>query len=68
MTALGYDGELGADQPFYVAENMKWLVASLYTFSAVVMFLAITFIYNLNKNKVAVMTAELAERHEKQAE
>ena len=68
MGVLGYVGEKGADQAPEVALNMKWLVASLYTFSAVVMFLAITFIYNLNKNKVAVMTAELAERHEKQAE
>lgn len=62
MGALGYDGELGADQPFAVAENMKWLVAALYTFSAIVMFLSITFVYNLDKKKVAEMTAELAER------
>ena len=68
MGALGYVGEKGADQDFAVALNMKWLVASLYTFSAVVMFLAITFIYNLNKKKVAVMTAELAERHANQAD
>ena len=62
MAALGYNGELGANQPFYVAENMKWLVAALYTFSAVVMFLAITFIYNLNKKKVAEMTSALEEK------
>ncbi len=59
MTALGYDGELGANQPFYVAENMKWLVASLYSFSAIVMFVSIAFIYNLNKKKVDEMTAAL---------
>ncbi|MBR6773832.1 MAG: hypothetical protein IKM16_04105, partial [Clostridia bacterium] len=62
MGALGYDGALKAEQPFWVAENMKWLVAGLYTFSAIVMFLSITFIYNLNKKKVAQMTAELEER------
>ena len=62
MGALGYDGALEANQPFHVAENMKWLVASLYTFSAVVMFVSITFIYNLNKKKVAEMTADLKER------
>jgi hypothetical protein len=62
MAALGYDGELKANQPFEVAEKMKWLVAALYTFSAIVMFVAITFIYNLDKKKVAVMTAELNER------
>ncbi|MBR4942623.1 MAG: MFS transporter [Clostridia bacterium] len=62
MGWLGYNGSLGADQPFEVAEKMKWLVAALYTFSAVVMFISITFIYNLNKKKVAEMTAELAAR------
>ena len=41
---------------------MKWLVAALYTFSAVVMFVSITFIYNLNKKKVEQMNMELAER------
>ncbi len=62
MTALGYDGDLGANQPFAVAENMKWLVASLYSFSAIVMFVSIAFIYNLNKKKVAEMTADLEAR------
>ena len=64
MGALGYDGELGANQPFYVAENMKWLVAALYTFSAIVMFVSITFIYNLNKKKVAEMTTALEEKRQ----
>lgn len=62
MGALGYDGELKADQPFEVAENMKWLVAALYSFSAIVMFVAIAFIYNLDKKKVAQMNAELSAR------
>ena len=62
MKVLGYDGSLGADQPIEVATNMKWLVAALYTFSAAVMFIAIAFVYDLNKKKVAEMTAELEER------
>ncbi len=62
MGALGYDGSLGAAQPFAVAENMKWLVAALYTFSGLVMFISIAFIYDLNKKKVAEMTAELESR------
>ena len=62
MAALGYDGELKANQPYEVAEKMKWLVASLYTFSAIVMFVSITFIYNLSKKKVAIMTEELNAR------
>ena len=62
MGALGYDGALGANQPFEVAENMKWLVAALYTFSAAVMLVSFAFIYDLNKKKVAEMTSELEER------
>lgn len=62
MKALGYVGARGADQPFEVAQNMKWLVAALYSFSAIVMFVSIAFIYNLNKKNVALMTSELEER------
>lgn len=62
MSALGYVGELGPNQSPAVAENMKWLVAALYTFSAIVMFISITFIYNLNKKKVKEMTDELEAR------
>lgn len=68
MGALGYDGSLGADQPFAVAENMKWLVAALYTFSGIVMFISIAIIYDLNKKKVAEMTAELEARRSVSAE
>lgn len=66
MGLLGYNGELGANQPFPVAENMKWLVAALYTFSAVVMFISIAFIYTLNKKTVAKMTEELTARRAQQ--
>ena len=38
---------------------MKWRVAGLYTFSAVVMFISIALIYNLDKKKVAQMTEDL---------
>lgn len=62
MAALGYNSELGAAQTIEVATNMRWLVAGLYAFSGVVMFVAITFIYNLDKKTVAKMTAELNER------
>ncbi len=62
MGWLGYVGELKGNQPFEVAEKMKWLVAALYTFSAIVMFVSIAFIYNLDKKTVAVMTEDLAAR------
>ncbi len=63
MGALGYVGANEGNQLFEVAERMKWLVAGLYTFSAIMMFVSITFIYNLDKKKVAQMTAELNARH-----
>ncbi len=62
MTALGYNSELENNQPIEVASNMRWLVAGLFLFSAVVMLLSIALVYNLNKKKVAEMTAELQER------
>ena len=62
MGWLGYVGANGAEQLYSVAQNMKWLVAALYTFSAVVMFISIAFIYNLDKKKVEIMTEELKQR------
>lgn len=66
MGKLGYDGALKANQPFEVAENMKWLVAAVYTASAIIMFVSIAFVYDLNKKKVAQMTKELEERRNAQ--
>lgn len=62
MAWLGYKGELENNQPMWVAENMRWLVAALYAFSGIVMFVAIKFIYNLDKKTVETMTAELNAR------
>ena len=62
MAALGYNSELGAEQPLPVATNMRWLVAGLYAFCGIVMFISIALIYNLDKKTVAQMTEELNER------
>ncbi len=65
MGFLGYDSKLGiAAQSASTASNMCWLVAGLYTFSAVLMFIGIAFVYNLDKKTMAKMTAELAARKE----
>ncbi len=65
MGFLGYDSEAGiAAQSAATASNMCWLVAGLYTFSAVLMFVGIAFIYNLDKKTMATMTADLAARKE----
>ena len=48
--------------------NMCWLVAGLYLFSAVVQFIGLALVYNLDKKTLATMNEELAARHENVAE
>jgi GPH family glycoside/pentoside/hexuronide:cation symporter len=63
MGALGYVSELGTEgQSLQTATNMCWLVAGLYCFSGIVMWVAIRYIYNLDKATLEQMTRELAER------
>lgn len=63
MGALGYVSKLGTvGQSPETALNMCWLVTGLYLFSAILMFVGIAFIYNLNKPTLDKMTAELNER------
>ncbi len=63
MGVLGYNSELGTiGQSFETSHNMCWLVAGLYLFSAVVQFVGIAVIYNLDKKTLDKMTSELAER------
>jgi GPH family glycoside/pentoside/hexuronide:cation symporter len=67
MGALGYVSKLGTEgQSIATAYNMCWLVAGLYLFSAVLMFISIAFIYNLDKKTLAKMEGELKERHASQ--
>ncbi len=63
MGVLGYVSDLGTEgQSLQTATNMCWLVAGLYIFSAVVMFVALKFVYNLDKKTMAQMNAELEVR------
>ncbi len=63
MGALGYISDLGtAGQSAATSYNMCWLVAGLYLFSAIMQFVGIAVIYNLDKKTMAKMNAELAER------
>ena len=63
MGVLGYVASSGTiGQSPETAKNMCWLVAGLYLFSAVLQFVGITFIYNLDKKTVEVMNAELSAR------
>ena len=60
MGALGYVSELGTiGQSFQTSKNMCWLVAGLYMFSAILQFIGLAVIYNLDKKTLAQMTTEL---------
>lgn len=64
MGALGYVSSLGTiGQTPETALNMCWLVAALYMFSAILQFVGIAVIYNLDKKTLAQMEAELAAKH-----
>ena len=63
MGALGYVSELGTiGQSTQTSHNMCWLVAGLYMFSAVVQFIGLALVYNLDKKTLEKMNTELAER------
>ena len=65
MGALGYVSDLGTiGQSAQTAQNMCWLVAGLYLFSAVVQFVGLAIVYNLDKNSVAKMNKELQSSRE----
>ena len=63
MGVLGYVSELGTEgQSFQTSHNMCWLVAGLYLFSALIQFIGVGFIFNLDKKTLNKMNAELEER------
>ena len=63
MGALGYVSKYGTiGQSAETAHNMCWLVAGLYMFSAVLQFIGLSVIYNLDKKTLKQMNDELTER------
>ena len=62
MAALGYSEVNAGNQLFSVALNMRYLVAGLYLLSAVMMFVGLGVIYNLDKKTRAKMNEELDAR------
>ncbi|MBR7121948.1 MAG: MFS transporter [Oscillospiraceae bacterium] len=63
MGWLGYEASKGTiAQSATTSHNMCWLVAGLYLFSAVMQFIGLALVYNLDKKTVETMNAELAER------
>lgn len=61
-TALGYEAALGPAQTDSVALTMRYLVAVFYLVAAVLQFVGIKFIFNLDKETLTVMNKELEER------
>ena len=59
MVALGYVGNNKGNQVWAVAVRMRYLVAATYLFSALLQFVGLALIYNLDKNTLAKMNAEL---------
>lgn len=63
---LGYNATLGPNQLPEVALNMRYLVAGMYLFSAVLQFLAYGLIFNLNRKTLAKMESELGQNRKKE--
>ena len=63
MVAFGYIGANEGNQTMEVATNMRYLVPALYLFSAVMMFVGLSLVYNLDKKKLATMQEELVARN-----
>ena len=68
MTALGYIGANEGQQTAEVAMNMRYLVPGLYLLSAVMQFVGLSLVYNLDKKSLAAMNAELDARRGTAAE
>lgn len=68
MGVMGYNSKLDVGkQSAATANNMCWLVAGLYMLSAVLLFLGIAVIYNLDKKKLTRMQKDLEERRIKES-
>jgi len=59
MVALGYVGADEGNQAWAVAVRMRYLVAGTYLFSAILQFVGLALVYNLDKKTLAKMNAEL---------
>ena len=69
MGWLGYEAKYGTiGQSATTAHNMCWLVAGLYLFSAVLQFIGLALVYNLDKKTLDTMNTELEERRAAETE
>ncbi len=59
MVAFGYVGADEGNQAWNVAVNMRYIVAATYMLSAIMQFIGLALIYNLNKKTLAQMNKDL---------
>ena len=59
MVAFGYVGANEGNQAWQVAINMRYLVAATFLFSALLQFIGLGLVYNLDKKTLAKMNADL---------
>ncbi len=59
MVAFGYVGADEGNQLWNVAVNMRYIVAATFMFSAVLQFIGLGVIYNLDKKTLATMSKDL---------
>ncbi len=59
MIAFGYVGANEGNQEWAVAVNMRYIVAATFLFSAILQFVGLGLIYNLDKKTLAKVNAEL---------
>ncbi len=64
MVAFGYLGENKGNQIWEVAVNMRYIVAATFLFSAVLQFIGLAVIYNLDKKTLAQMNKDLGRDEE----
>ena len=68
MVAFGYVGANEGNQTWDVAINMRYIVACTYMFSAILQFIGLGLIYNLDKKTLAKMNKELGRETETEAQ
>ena len=59
MVAFGYVGENEGNQLWNVAINMRYIVAATFLFSAILQFIGLGLVYNLDKKTLSKMNADL---------
>ncbi len=67
MVAFGYVGADEGNQAWNVAVNMRYIVAATFLFSAILQFVGLALVYNLDKKTLEKMNNELEERRAAEA-